>query len=130
MNNDSQRKFVVSDFDSVNAPEPGYVKQKGNSKGQAEDSSASAGAEVQPVIEREPSPQQKEQNLRTWIARKESICPYAPGLAKFVYLPDLSKQSVEQNICYFAAELKAFYATEGAGKRVGQIGRASCRERV
>ena len=67
-----------------------------------------------------PSPQEKEQNIRSWIARKESVCPYAPGLARFVYMPDLRKQSDEQNILYFASELNDFYAAKEGGKRVGR----------
>lgn len=66
------------------------------------------------------SPEEKERNIRSWIARKESVCPYAPGLAKFVYMPDLQKQSDEQNILYFASELKNFYAAKEGGKRVGR----------
>lgn len=62
---------------------------------------------------------QKELDIRTWIARKESVCPYAPGLAKFVHLPEMNSLSME-HVYYLAQELKSFYDAKENGKRVGR----------
>lgn len=64
-------------------------------------------------------PAQKEQDIRAWIARKESICPYAPGLARFVQLPDI--QAIEEkHVDHLAEELSAFYKAKESGRRVGR----------
>lgn len=62
---------------------------------------------------------QKEQDIRTWISKKESVCPYAPGLAHFVHLPDINSLSMRY-VYYLAAELKFFYAAKENNKRVGR----------
>lgn len=69
-----------------------------------------------------PAPQraaQREQAIRMWIARKESVCPYAPGLAHFVHLPEISSMRRE-HMLYFAEQLQIFYASKEQGKRVGR----------
>ena len=63
--------------------------------------------------------EQKELAIRTWISRKESVCPYAPGLAKFIHLPEINSLSME-HVYYLAQELKAFYDAKENGKRVGR----------
>lgn len=65
------------------------------------------------------SPQQRELEVRASIARKESICPYAPGLARFVHLPEIYSLKME-HVYYMAKELKAFYEDKENGKRVGR----------
>lgn len=62
---------------------------------------------------------QKEHDIRTWISRKESVCPYAPGLARFVHLPEINSLSMN-HVYYLATELQAFYAAKENGKRVGR----------
>lgn len=64
-------------------------------------------------------PQQRELEVRASIARKESICPYAPGLARFVHLPEISSLKMG-HVYYLAKELKAFYEAKEYGKRVGR----------
>jgi hypothetical protein len=64
-------------------------------------------------------PVQRENQVRTWIARKESVCPYAPGLARFVHLPEMNSLKME-HVYYLAHELKAFYEDKDNGKRVGR----------
>ena len=49
---------------------------------------------------------QKELDIRTWISRKECVGPYAPGLARFIHLPEINSLSME-HVYYFAQELKA-----------------------
>ena len=66
-----------------------------------------------------PTPVQKEEEVRAWIARKESVCPYAPGLARFVHLPEIKSIKME-HVHYLAHELKAFYDAKVNGKRVGR----------
>lgn len=61
----------------------------------------------------------KEMAIRTWIARKESVCPYAPGLARFIHLPEITSLSMA-HVYYLAHELKAFYDAKEKGKRVGR----------
>mgnify|MGYP000603713281 CR=1 FL=1 len=65
------------------------------------------------------SPQQKENDIRTWIAKKECVCPYAPGLARFVHLPEIESIKME-HVYYLAHELEAFYEAHENGKRVGR----------
>lgn len=65
------------------------------------------------------SPAQRERAVRAWIARKESICPYAPGLARFIHLPEIKSLKME-HVHYLAHELKAFYDAKENGKRVGR----------
>lgn len=65
------------------------------------------------------STEQKEQDIRTWIANKESVCPYAPGLARFVHLPEIDGLKMS-HVRYLAQELKAFYQDRVNGKRVGR----------
>lgn len=62
---------------------------------------------------------QKEMEVRAWIARKESVCPYAPGLARFIHLPKIDSMKME-HVYYLAHELKAFYSDKVDGKRVGR----------
>jgi len=62
---------------------------------------------------------QREKEVRAWIARKESVCPYAPGLARFVHLPEIKSLKME-HVHYLAQELKAFYGAKENGKRVGR----------
>lgn len=64
-------------------------------------------------------PAQKENEVRMWIARKESVCPYAPGLARFIHLPEIKSINME-HVEYLADELKAFYDDKVKGKRVGR----------
>jgi len=66
-----------------------------------------------------PDSAQREKEVRTWIARKESVCPYAPGLAQFVHLPEIKSLKME-HVHYLAQKLKAFYAAKENGKRVGR----------
>ena len=61
----------------------------------------------------------RETTVRNWIARKESVCPYAPGLARFVHLPKMDGFRME-HVYYLAKELKAFYDAKEKGKRVGR----------
>jgi len=61
----------------------------------------------------------REQEIRGWIARKESVCPYAPGLARFVQLPEMTILTM-QHVYFLAKELKAFYQARENGKRVGR----------
>ncbi len=61
----------------------------------------------------------KEMEVRAWIARKESVCPYAPGLARFVHLPEITSIKME-HVYYLAHELKAFYDDKVDGTRVGR----------
>ena len=61
----------------------------------------------------------KEKTVRAWIARKESVCPYAPGLARFVHLPHIDTLSM-RHVQYFADELQRFYDARDNGKRVGR----------
>jgi hypothetical protein len=65
------------------------------------------------------SPEQREAEVRASIARKESICPYAPGLAQFVHLPEIDTLKME-HVYYLAKELKSFYDAKEKGKRVGR----------
>jgi hypothetical protein len=65
------------------------------------------------------SPQQREADIRASIANRESICPYAPGLARFVYLPEIDSLKMD-HVYYLAKELKAFYEAKENGKRVGR----------
>lgn len=65
------------------------------------------------------SPEQRELEVRASIARKESICPYAPGLARFVHLPEIKSLEMS-HVYYLAKELKAFYEAKEQGKRVGR----------
>lgn len=76
-------------------------------------------AKPERIEDKTTSPEMREQAIRTWIARKESVCPYAPGLAKFVYLPDIAGNSME-NVKYIANELLEFYRAKEKGKRVGR----------
>ena len=62
---------------------------------------------------------QKEKEVRAWIARKESVCPYAPGLARFVHLPEIKSLKMD-HVHYLAQELKDFYGAKENGKRVGR----------
>jgi len=62
---------------------------------------------------------QKENEVRAWIARKESVCPYAPGLARFVHLPEIKSLKME-HVYYLAQELRAFYGSKENGRRVGR----------
>jgi hypothetical protein len=64
-------------------------------------------------------PKQKEQVIRGWISRKESVCPYAPGLARFIHLPELKSLNIE-HVEYLAEELNAFYSAKENNKRVGR----------
>ncbi len=66
-----------------------------------------------------PRSKQKEMDIRNWIAKKESVCPYAPGLARFVHMPAIEAIKME-HVYYFAQELKAFYDDKINGKRVGR----------
>ena len=62
----------------------------------------------------------KAQAVRHWIARKESVCPYAPGLARFIHLPEGIESLQPHNVDYLAKELRAFYEAKEQGKRVGR----------
>lgn len=62
---------------------------------------------------------EREQNIRLWIANKESVCPYAPGLARFVHLPEMTDASMD-NVRYLSNELKAFYKDKQGDERVGR----------
>lgn len=62
---------------------------------------------------------QKELAIRTWISNKESVCPYAPGLARFIHLPEINSLSMA-HVYYLAQELKSFYDAKENGKRVGR----------
>lgn len=62
---------------------------------------------------------EREKAVRIWIARKESVCPYAPGLAKFVHLPRIESMDREHVYC-LADALEAFYTAKEQGKRVGR----------
>tara|TARA_R110001592_G_scaffold103298_2_gene291135 strand:+ start:2452 stop:2727 length:276 start_codon:yes stop_codon:yes gene_type:complete len=62
---------------------------------------------------------QKEFAIRAWISKKESVCPYAPGLARFIHLPEINSLSME-HVYYLAQELKSFYDAKENGKRVGR----------
>lgn len=64
-------------------------------------------------------PKQREMEVRAWIARKESVCPYAPGLAHFVHLPEINTLKME-HVYLLARELKIFYDAKQNGKRVGR----------
>ncbi len=66
-----------------------------------------------------PSPEVKEQTIRAWIAKKESVCPYAPGLARFIQLPEINTLDMS-HVYYLAKELNAFYTARENGKRVGR----------
>jgi hypothetical protein len=61
----------------------------------------------------------KELDIRTWISRKESVCPYAPGLARFIHLPEINSLSMS-HVYYLAQELKYFYGAKENDKRVGR----------
>lgn len=61
----------------------------------------------------------KEMEIRAWIARKESVCPYAPGLARFIHLPKIDSMKMD-HVYYLARELKAFYEDKVNGNRVGR----------
>lgn len=65
------------------------------------------------------TPEQREIDIRTSIARKESICPYAPGLARFIHLPEINALKMD-HVYYLAKELKDFYGAKENGKRVGR----------
>lgn len=62
---------------------------------------------------------QREQKTRLWIANKESVCPYAMGLARFVHLPEITAISLD-NVRYLAGELKSFYKDKQGAERVGR----------
>lgn len=62
---------------------------------------------------------EREQNIRHWIANKESVCPYAPGLARFVHLPKMTGISMD-NVRYLSNELKAFYKDKQENERTGR----------
>ncbi len=66
-----------------------------------------------------PSPKEREAAIRAWIARKESVCPYAPGLARFIVLPEI-REAKMSHVYYLATELRAFYDAKEKGKRVGR----------
>ncbi len=62
---------------------------------------------------------EREARLRGWIARAESVCPYAPGLAHVTYLPPID--NLDQSLVHFlSGEMKAFYTAKENGKRVGR----------
>lgn len=61
----------------------------------------------------------RESDIRGWIARKESVCPYAPGLAKFVQLPEITRVDTE-HLDFLAKILQEFYDAKENGKRVGR----------
>ncbi len=61
----------------------------------------------------------REKALRGWISRKESVCPYAPGLARFVQLPEMNSLTMA-HVYYLAKELTLFYDAKENGKRVGR----------
>lgn len=61
----------------------------------------------------------REQVIRNWISRRESIYPYAPSLARFFQLPDINSIQM-QHIYYLAKELKSFYSAKENGKRIGR----------
>lgn len=73
------------------------------------------------------SPTEKEKAVRTWISQKESVCPYAPGLARFIHLPKIDALSME-HVYYLAQELQAFYDAKEKGKRVGRWMLMPCEE--
>jgi hypothetical protein len=62
---------------------------------------------------------EREETIRTWLAKKESVCPYAPGLARFTYLPKIDTLNME-GVRYFANELSGFYKARKNNKRVGR----------
>ncbi len=66
-----------------------------------------------------PSQVSREQVLRHWIANKESVCPYAPGVAYVTYLPRIQHVDIE-HVRFLAAELKAFYRARDEGQRVSR----------
>lgn len=62
----------------------------------------------------------KEEMLRMWIAQKESICPYAPGVAQYIHLP----QELGSNrawAAYYASVLKQFNKTKVKGKKLERL---------
>lgn len=71
------------------------------------------------VKEPEVTHEEKEQTIRLWIAKKESVCPYAPGLVKFTHLPEINDLTME-NVKLVANELRDFYQSKEAGKRTGR----------
>lgn len=69
--------------------------------------------------ENKPSFEHREQTIRHWIAQKESVCPYAPGLVRFIELPDIPTLAMK-HVHHLSSELKAFYDAKEKGKRVGR----------
>ena len=61
----------------------------------------------------------RESAVRSWIARNESVCPYAPGLVYFSYLPETERLDM-QLVRFLVVELRKFYASKCDGERVGR----------
>jgi len=62
----------------------------------------------------------REQAIRVWIANKESVCPYAPGTARYEHLP-AALSSENAWAMYFGKVLKSFYKERVKGKRVERL---------
>ena len=62
----------------------------------------------------------RERYVRTWIAERESVCPYAPGAAHYVHLPECM-ESEHHWATYFGRQLKQFFAQRTQGKRVERL---------
>lgn len=63
---------------------------------------------------------ERETEMRLWIAARETVCPYAPGVARYVHLPKI-KQGDASSLRYMANELRAFYREKVNGKRVERL---------
>ncbi len=61
--------------------------------------------------------EERELGLRAWIARREGVCPYAPGIARFTHLPAGLKLDHE-SVRYAASELGAFYKAKSKQGKV------------
>lgn len=66
------------------------------------------------------SAQSREMALRTWIANKQSVCPYAPGPARYVHLPAELGGEMEW-AAYLGSILRDFYAARVEGKRIERL---------
>lgn len=62
----------------------------------------------------------RERNIRTWLAERESVCPYAPGAAFYRHLPG-SMETEQHWAAYFGRLLKTFYAQRSEGKIVERL---------
>lgn len=64
--------------------------------------------------------QNRELMLRIWIANRESVCPYAPGVARYVHLPE-SFDTEREWATHLGSILKEFYAARVDGKRLERL---------